>query len=83
MLSQVAHHSAICPPSMRNTAPKSNCAFRPDGEMGPLAPAACHAATRFRSATARFIRFAGGETIALFVRFSTQSTTTNNQGNPS
>jgi hypothetical protein len=32
---------------------------------------------------ALFIRFAGGETIALFVRFSTQSTTTNNQGNPS
>ena len=32
---------------------------------------------------ALFIRFAGGETIALFVRFSTQSTTTNNRGNPS
>jgi hypothetical protein len=32
---------------------------------------------------ALFIRFAGGETIALFVRFSTQSTTTNDQGNPS
>ena len=27
---------------------------------------------------ALFIRFAGGETIALFVRFTTQSTTTNN-----
>jgi len=30
---------------------------------------------------ALFIRFAGGETIALFVRFSTRSTTANNQGN--
>ena len=32
---------------------------------------------------ALFIRFVGGETIALFVRFSTRSTTTNNQANPS
>jgi len=32
---------------------------------------------------ALFIRFAGSETIALFVRFSSQSTTTNNRGNPS
>jgi Uncharacterized conserved protein (DUF2278) len=31
---------------------------------------------------ALFIRFAGGETIALFVRFTTQSTTTDNRGNP-
>jgi len=31
---------------------------------------------------ALFIRFAGGETIALFVRFSTQSTTTDDRGNP-
>jgi len=27
MLSQVTHHSAIFPPSIRNTAPKSNCAL--------------------------------------------------------
>jgi uncharacterized protein YukJ len=32
---------------------------------------------------ALFIRFAGGETVALFVRFSVQSTTTDGQGNPS
>jgi uncharacterized protein YukJ len=32
---------------------------------------------------ALFIRFTGGETIALFVRFATQSTTTGNNGNPS
>ena len=31
---------------------------------------------------ALFIRFAGGETVALFVRFSTQSTTTDDRGNP-
>ena len=31
---------------------------------------------------ALFIRFAGGETIALFVRFSTQSTTSDDRGNP-
>ena len=31
---------------------------------------------------ALFIRFAGGETVALFVRFSVQSTTTDDQGNP-
>jgi hypothetical protein len=31
---------------------------------------------------ALFIRFAGGETIALFIRFTTQSTTTDDQGNP-
>ena len=31
---------------------------------------------------ALFIRFAGGETIDLFVRFITQSTTTDNRGNP-
>ena len=31
---------------------------------------------------ALFIRFAGGETIALFVRFTTQSTTTDNRGSP-
>ena len=31
---------------------------------------------------ALFIRFTGGETIALFVRFSTQSTTTDSDGNP-
>jgi uncharacterized protein YukJ len=31
---------------------------------------------------ALFIRFAGGETIALFVRFSTQTTKTDDRGNP-
>ena len=31
---------------------------------------------------ALFIRFAGGETVALFVRFSTQSTTTDDRGDP-
>jgi uncharacterized protein YukJ len=31
---------------------------------------------------ALFIRFAGGETVALFVRFSVQSTTTDDRGNP-
>jgi uncharacterized protein YukJ len=31
---------------------------------------------------ALFIRFAGGETVALFTRFSTQSTTTDDGGNP-
>jgi uncharacterized protein YukJ len=31
---------------------------------------------------ALFIRFADGETIALFVRFTTQSTTTDDRGNP-
>jgi len=31
---------------------------------------------------ALFIRFAGGETVALFVRFDTQSTTTDDRGNP-
>ena len=31
---------------------------------------------------ALFIRFSGGETIALFIRFSEQSTTTDNNGNP-
>lgn len=31
---------------------------------------------------ALFVRFAGGETIALFVRFDTQATTTDNAGNP-
>ena len=32
---------------------------------------------------ALFIRFAGGETVALFVRFSVQSTTTDNRRHPS
>jgi len=32
---------------------------------------------------ALFIRFAGGETVALFARFSVQSTTTDDSGNPS
>jgi uncharacterized protein YukJ len=32
---------------------------------------------------ALFIRFAGGETVALFVRFCVQSTTTDDRGNPS
>ena len=31
---------------------------------------------------ALFIRFTGGETVALFIRFSTQSTTTDDRGNP-
>jgi uncharacterized protein YukJ len=31
---------------------------------------------------ALFIRFSGGDTVALFVRFSTQSTNTDNDGNP-
>jgi uncharacterized protein YukJ len=31
---------------------------------------------------ALFIRFAGGETVALFVRFSVQSTATDDRGNP-
>ena len=31
---------------------------------------------------ALFIRFTGGETVALFVRFSVQSTTTDDSGNP-
>lgn len=31
---------------------------------------------------ALFIRFSGGEMIALFVRFDTQSTSTDDQGNP-
>jgi uncharacterized protein YukJ len=32
---------------------------------------------------ALFIRFTGGETVALFARFATQSTTTDDNGNPS
>ena len=53
MLSQVTHHSAIFPPSMRNTAPKSKCTFRPDGGNGPIEPCCVpsyvvDAATRFR-----------------------------------
>jgi len=32
---------------------------------------------------ALFIRFTGGETVALFIRFTTQSTTTDDRGNPS
>jgi uncharacterized protein YukJ len=32
---------------------------------------------------ALFIRFTGGETVALFVRFTTQSTATDDRGNPS
>jgi uncharacterized protein YukJ len=32
---------------------------------------------------ALFIRFAGGETVALFVRFSVQSTATDDRGDPS
>jgi len=32
---------------------------------------------------ALFIRFTGGETVALFVRFSVQSTTTDDRGDPS
>jgi len=32
---------------------------------------------------ALFIRFAGGETVALFVRFTMQSTTTDDRGDPS
>jgi uncharacterized protein YukJ len=32
---------------------------------------------------ALFIRFAGGETFALFVRFATQATETDENGNPS
>src|SRR6516225_4865268 len=56
MLSQVTHHSAIFPASMRNTAPKSNCALRPEGGKGPIGPRCVpsyvvHAATRFPSAT--------------------------------
>ena len=31
---------------------------------------------------ALFIRFTGGETVALFIRFTTQSTTTDDRGNP-
>ena len=31
---------------------------------------------------ALFIRFADGETVALFIRFTTQSTTTDDRGNP-
>jgi uncharacterized protein YukJ len=31
---------------------------------------------------ALFIRFTGGETVALFVRFSEQSTTTDDSGRP-
>ena len=31
---------------------------------------------------ALFIRFADGETAALFIRFTTQSTTTDDHGNP-
>ena len=38
ILSQVTHHSAIFPPSMRNIAPKSNFALRPDGGNGPICP---------------------------------------------
>jgi len=38
MLSQVTHHSAIFPSSMRNIAPKSNCALRPEGGNGPIGP---------------------------------------------
>jgi uncharacterized protein YukJ len=71
---------------MRNTAPKSNCAFRPDvhdihmmqGNSGSFADD-----NRINGDGALFIRFVGGETSASFVRFTTQSTTTNNQGNPS
>src|ERR1700756_5732845 len=60
MLSQVTHHSAIFPPSMRNTAPKSNRALRPEGGNGPIAPCCVpsyvvHAATRFPSATRSLI----------------------------
>src|SRR5260370_31563099 len=38
MLSQVPHHSAIFPLSMRNTAPKSNCTLTPEGGNGPIDP---------------------------------------------
>jgi uncharacterized protein YukJ len=38
---------------------------------------------RINGGGALFIRFTGGETIALFVRFSVQSTTTDERGNPS
>jgi hypothetical protein len=38
MLSQVTHHSAIFLHSVRNTAPKSNCALAPDGGNGPIGP---------------------------------------------
>ena len=60
MFSQVTHHSAIFPPSMRNTAPKSKCTFRPDGGNGPIEPCCVpsyvvYAATRFPSATRSLI----------------------------
>ena len=56
MLSQVTHHSAIFPLSMRNTAPKSNCTLRPEGGNGPIGPCCVpsyvvHTATRLPSAT--------------------------------
>src|SRR5580700_227305 len=55
ILSQVTHHSAIFPPSTRNTAPKSNVAFRPEGGNEPMGPSCVpsyvvHAATRSPSA---------------------------------
>src|ERR1700760_3249642 len=60
MLSQVTHHSAILPSSMRNTAPKSNCALRPEGGNGPIGPCCVpsyvvQAATRSPSASRSFI----------------------------
>ena len=89
MLSQVTHHSAIFPPSMRDTAPKIK--LRPPPRrwkwphwplLRPLIRGPCSDEIPLGDG-ALFIRFAGGETIALFVRFSSQSTTTNNRGNPS
>jgi uncharacterized protein YukJ len=38
--------------------------------------------TRINGDGALFIRFAGGETVALFVRFTTQSITTDDRGDP-
>jgi hypothetical protein len=60
MLSQVTHHSAIFPPSIRNIAPKSNSAFQPEGGNGPIGPCCVplyvvHTATRSPSATGSLI----------------------------
>ena len=54
MLSQVTHHSAIFPLSMRKIAPKSNCALRPEGGNGPIGPCCVP-----------FIGNPGGDVIAL------------------
>jgi len=74
----VPGHPPLCdlPPSMRNTAPKSNCALRPEGGNGPIGPCCVpsyvvHAATRFPSATRSLIVWTeSGETAVSYLRNS-------------